>query len=586
MEHLVSVSARGTIARWTVQPEKSSETVTKCQTIRAVPTTTTLASCPSVSAVWLSSANSHGQQQHLLAAGRDKKLHLILIDSDSVLPAGKLDTACSMFQSVRSPNTAIVATETGKLATVDEKLRVQVLSKCLPHCKFIAASADDAHVALSDSSSAQIHLFNRTLSKWTSLELPSDLSNSRISSLQFSQFRRSMLACGMDDGTVHLFDISMIEGKKELVKTFTGCHEAAVTGLAFSPFNRYLMVTVSLDKKIVLYDVDKMKSARTMVTQHPLTSLAFKGDGTTLAMGTLDGKILVFDLSAKGKAPVSQIDTGSDAITQLRFIPQSTLTKRDSIVKRPVSASAASSISKPTPAVEARTPLAPASIDQSVNYMAMFSPLGNKDKLKDLNPGDLTFVSQPVFKPAEHLPLKKASSAISLPPIRETPEPAKIVCSSTLLSSIAYNRNNPSPINTPRDTSAKSSVESTVFTLNRNIEEEVAANNNAKLKDSVMSKVKESTASKPGSTFTLDVLSSVLDECLTDFRTQIHDEIQNMHLDMLRQFEIQKHQVADLIRAEIRASVDIAVEVLSTRATAENDLIYGRLLAPEVSRQS
>eukprot|EP01135_Chromosphaera_perkinsii_P004042 Nk52_evm55s266 gene=Nk52_evmTU55s266 len=49
------------------------------------------------------------------------------------------------------------------------------------------------------------------------------------------------------------------------------------------------------------------------------------------------------------------------------------------------------------------------------------------------------------------------------------------------------------------------------------------------------------------SEFQAEFLKGVVGDCLDDFRTSVHRDIQSMHLEMLRQFEIQKNDIAQLL---------------------------------------
>ncbi|KND02365.1 uncharacterized protein SPPG_02835 [Spizellomyces punctatus DAOM BR117] len=50
------------------------------------------------------------------------------------------------------------------------------------------------------------------------------------------------------------------------------------------------------------------------------------------------------------------------------------------------------------------------------------------------------------------------------------------------------------------------------------------------------------------STFQYQVLQNVVNDCLEEFRSQLRADVQNMHLDILRQFWIQKSEIEDLVR--------------------------------------
>jgi hypothetical protein len=52
----------------------------------------------------------------------------------------------------------------------------------------------------------------------------------------------------------------------------------------------------------------------------------------------------------------------------------------------------------------------------------------------------------------------------------------------------------------------------------------------------------------PSSSFQSKVLESVIDGCLMEFRAGIRNDIQNMHLELLRQFQIQKIEIEGLLK--------------------------------------
>ena len=63
--------------------------------------------------------------------------------------------------------------------------------------------------------------------------------------MKYSLIKRSLLGSVSDSGSVVLWDANT---QKE-VHTFEGAHKAPASGLAFSPANDLLFITVGLDKK-------------------------------------------------------------------------------------------------------------------------------------------------------------------------------------------------------------------------------------------------------------------------------------------------------------------------------------------------
>ena len=77
------------------------------------------------------------------------------------------------------------------------------------------------------------------------------LLQQKVCQVRYSNFKKSLLASCSDSGAVCLWDTN----KRSLTHAFTDSHTSPAMGLAFSPLNEMLLMSVGLDKKIVCYDV-------------------------------------------------------------------------------------------------------------------------------------------------------------------------------------------------------------------------------------------------------------------------------------------------------------------------------------------
>lgn len=73
------------------------------------------------------------------------------------------------------------------------------------------------------------------------------------------------------------------------------------TAIAFSPLNHLLMCTAGLDGKINFFDTVKGSNVKVIEAATPLSSISFCPDGHTIAVGTIKGKILIYDLKNANK---------------------------------------------------------------------------------------------------------------------------------------------------------------------------------------------------------------------------------------------------------------------------------------------
>ncbi|XP_046890271.1 protein NEDD1 isoform X1 [Hypomesus transpacificus] len=139
-------------------------------------------------------------------------------------------------------------------------------------------------------------------------------TNQPIHDLKYSVVKRSLLGSVSDSGTVVLWDSNT---QKEL-HVFDGAHKAPASGLAFSPTNDLLFVTVGLDKKIICYDTSSKIVLSSIRIESPLTAIDFTPDGTGLVVGSTQGRIYQYDLRNLS-APTKTAAAHKTSVTCLRF---------------------------------------------------------------------------------------------------------------------------------------------------------------------------------------------------------------------------------------------------------------------------
>ncbi|KAL0968436.1 hypothetical protein UPYG_G00266820 [Umbra pygmaea] len=139
-------------------------------------------------------------------------------------------------------------------------------------------------------------------------------TNQPIHDLKYSVVKRSLLGSVSDSGSVVLWDANT---QKEL-HVFDSAHKAPASGLAFSPANDLLFVTVGLDKKIICYDTSSKIVLRSMRVDSPLTAIDFTPDGAGLVVGSTQGRLYMYDLRNLS-APTKTASAHKTSITSLRF---------------------------------------------------------------------------------------------------------------------------------------------------------------------------------------------------------------------------------------------------------------------------
>ncbi|KAM6418648.1 LOW QUALITY PROTEIN: protein NEDD1 [Pluvialis apricaria] len=159
-------------------------------------------------------------------------------------------------------------------------------------------------------------------------------SRQPIRHLKYSSFKKSLLGSVSDSGNVTLWDVN----SQNPYHNFENTHKAPASEICFSPVNKLLLVTVGLDKRIILYDTSSKKLLTTIVADFPLTTVDFMPDGTTLAIGCSRGKICQYDLRQL-TSPVKTVTAHKGYVKCIRLQSSSTFSKSNltSSSNKPVS---------------------------------------------------------------------------------------------------------------------------------------------------------------------------------------------------------------------------------------------------------
>ncbi|XP_020384860.1 protein NEDD1 isoform X1 [Rhincodon typus] len=135
-----------------------------------------------------------------------------------------------------------------------------------------------------------------------------------VQNLKYSIFKKALLGSVHDSGAVTLWDVNT----QQPYHTFENAHKAPASGLCFSPVNDLLFATVGLDKKINCYDTSSKMLLRTISVEAPLTAIDFMTDGATLTVGSIRGKIYVYDLRVT-TSPLKIVSAHKKSIRCLKF---------------------------------------------------------------------------------------------------------------------------------------------------------------------------------------------------------------------------------------------------------------------------
>ncbi|KAK6135887.1 hypothetical protein DH2020_030374 [Rehmannia glutinosa] len=433
----------------------------------------------------------------------------------------------------------------------------------------------DEHIA---SVSRKGDLILHNLASGTRAAELRDPNGQVLGALDYSRMSRHLLVTAGDDGSIHLWDTTNRSPKASWLKQ----HSAPTSAVSFSPSNDKIIASVGLDMKLYTFDSGSRKPSSCIPYEAPFSSLAFTDDGLTLAAGTSTGQVVFYDIRGKPQ-PITVLRAygNSEAVTNLCWqrskpvmVNENNCTDETVLLAGDVG----DSVLMPDPL--------PSRASSSLSMPSVVS--GSRNPSRSGTSGDLF-----------SFPAGSASSALSLPGSEETPLRCSLLTGGTLARLHAprsYNFKDDMEVFSPlvevqpitpsldklwddhdgakKDLDRKPSF---LFTSRRFGLSEDGSNDNHPIfdwKSNSSSKQGGVTQSQKGpvqsdtqqgSSFTLQLFQRTLEETLASFQKSIHDDMRNLHLEILRQFHMQETEMSSVMGLVLENQAEIMKELQSLR---------------------
>ncbi|XP_046841301.1 protein NEDD1-like [Xenia sp. Carnegie-2017] len=426
-------------------------------------------------------------------------------------------------------------------------------------------------------------------------------------SLRHSIFtiQKSLLGSVSDDGALNIWDTNT----KKISCSFHDGHAAPAMDLSFSPMNDMLLATVGLDKRIVFYDILGKKIIKEMQIESPLTSISFMHDGATFAVGTTRGKISLYDLRS-GSTPLSSTmahkslvqcvsfqlppksssSSSSSATLAAKLVSRSATNVGD---KKETTASLVQSIAGKPKIVQSSAH----NENQHTEENDLFSPLRdgtyastvklvetNRDADEKMNANISDYKtgasSSKIFSPVNnetdsyHLPLQRSDS---------TPNLNDVTISSTskdipyvtrqpwAVSNIASNSGDLPPeasktektrrgalkLGRNRPSLGRRAVSSTELKVSRQASElgttqkmaDISLTSGKEVLNGQISPTPKNNEKLPGfHEYQIKFVKNLIEDSMDEFRMNFHQDVVNLQVEMLRQFQIQQNEMKTLLQ--------------------------------------
>ncbi|XP_022913868.2 protein NEDD1-like [Onthophagus taurus] len=184
--------------------------------------------------------------------------------------------------------------------------------------KHVDFNVSDQHLAVSCSSGSVV-LYDVIDGHCCGNYIISDIVEP--TSLKFHPREENILAAASEEGVIMLWDTNTAN------KTFSAqTHTAAIAGIAYGKIDHDVVVTVGEDNKFCVHDVGIKECVFRSSTQHGLSAVDVSPDGNTIAIGSNEGFIYMYDVRNL-LHPITCWKAHSTKVTKLMFTRKTTKKK-------------------------------------------------------------------------------------------------------------------------------------------------------------------------------------------------------------------------------------------------------------------
>lgn len=472
----------------------------------------------------------------------------------------------------------------------------------------VSFNADDRYIA-SGSDAGDVVLHNTTSSDKQGVALRPARGAEPVSALAYSPHAPNELGVASTAGSVMLWDTGSAALVLDLPHKHGPARGVAAGGtaygtcssLVFSPINQKLLVTAGEDGVLLCFDVREAKVVKSFVGNGAITAMDMARDGFSIAAGTAGGELVLRDLRSEGV--VSTVNGHHpERVACLRFQNSGAggAARRSRDRSGGSGGSSAGRGAGATPANAVRDPVVPSSGSRALarapaaHSAAAAAPKAALPQPQSAVPpsnlapdaggsagaGNVAGCASgakatpPLALPASASTLSAAVPSSSSPSRARAPPPssAAAAAADVLQSVVALGPagglepapRTVRPLGSPASSAATTVPKALEPPASMPRYGEFGSGSGAGLGQAADAKAVAAVALAPAPAsaapaapapaptsgaglFQRALLESVVEDSLSEFRADMQRDVQNLHLDMLRQFEIQQNQVTGIL---------------------------------------
>ncbi|XP_024538354.1 protein NEDD1 [Selaginella moellendorffii] len=535
---------------------------------------------------------------HVLASsGEDRRISLWLkggkllgsvpqLESD---PADVLDESILAINFSSKSSRYLCSGGTGKVVRIWDMQRKKCIKSLKGHADTITGvmyNCKDEHLA---SISSRGDLIIYSLASGSRITEVKDPFNQVLRLLEYSRSSRNLLVTAGDDGSLHLWDTTGRSPKASWIRQ----HLAPASGVGFSFSNEKVIVSVGFDKRLHTYDTSVKKAVHSLSCDAPFSSLALKDDGWTVAAGTTNGRIMFYDIRTKVQPmAVLRAFNPSEAVASVCWqrtnpVPISTSSwspdvallgangeETPAIMPDPLPASGRNRPSFGRPeSLTVANPRNAAAAEESSNQ-SVWSNSGSfilhSSKATPSGVDDMEVFSplvdvQPIVQPL--------SSFIDGLGETKRPSPPSAIANSDEFQQTSHQDEHPTTSPrveasnaaepSPNDHQTRLTKAREHLAAVKGLALELPPRLSASSPNSPPSRV--SPPQPSSSSFALQLVQRALEESLGSVQRAIHEDVQNLHLELIRQFHIQQTETACCVEKLVSKQAEMMEELQALR---------------------
>jgi len=430
----------------------------------------------------------------------------------------------------------------------------------------VSYNADDSLIAVGCSNGDLLVYSSLTRKRIAVLQCPGEenvrsRSDCSIRSLTFNPFRKDIVAVATNSGSVYVWDTY----SSTLTAAFPKIHNGIASQICYSPMNRNLLVSVGLDGLVAYMDPTLSKVIRKDHIPHEITCVSFAPTGLMLAVGTLSGDVLFYELRGFSLLHTIKAHCPEPVTALLFYIDPHGLPavqKQQEIKSSSEKTVERSSVKNKNPVIKPNEH----SSEVTHNDHRKKDTITSKGETPDIDTLELSYKSKPNRsqpEPNRSQPEPKTRPVQTMSDVEVVGESAS---DTSKVSSRVKSVTNISPANVNRTNPLDRPISGNFISKNLGITKPTKLLNHPVSEKSITDlsgdidhtepldrplsgkDIYKNPASSSSNQLAPDSeILSQLNEMLLDFREETRDDVRNLQLEMMRQFRMQMNDIQNTL---------------------------------------